>query len=54
MTDLTIDNRMARYHNNQQRRGLIQVKIWIPGEQAHKFKRMAELARLKHHKKTLN
>ena len=51
MTDLTIDNRMVRYHANQEKRGLIQIKIWIPGEKEGKFKKMAQLARLKHHKK---
>ena len=54
MRDAIIDNRMARYQENQHIRGFTQIKIWLPLEDVPKFKKMAQSSRRKHTKLLLN
>lgn len=39
--DKTIAARMERYQEAQQKRGMTQIKIWVPSDKAEKIKQIA-------------
>ena len=48
MPDATISKRARRYQDNQHKKGLSQVRVWVPVDQIEMFRELAAMARYRH------
>lgn len=45
MIDKTLKERVERYHENQTKRGMRQIRIWLPEDEVEVFQEKARKAR---------
>ena len=52
--DNTHAQRAERYRANQEKRGMKQVKMWLPIDEVERFRRLGEVCRDRHRRKTVD